>query len=159
MAIYMKYGTFKGDVTVKGYEGWIELESFSWGLHRNINAPKSGGANRESGEPIVGEIHVTKKTDMATISLFGDAIASKSSDTKVNLHFTQTNKQQTPFLKIDLENTVLSSFQITASSEHRPMESLTLNFTKIVKTHTPIMENGQGTPKSGGYDLTKMTPT
>ena len=34
MAIYMKFGSIDGAVTTKGFEKWIELNSFQWGVGR-----------------------------------------------------------------------------------------------------------------------------
>ena len=36
VAIYMKYGDIDGAVTTTGFEKWIELSSFQWGVGRGI---------------------------------------------------------------------------------------------------------------------------
>ena len=49
MPIYMNYDnkTVKGDVTAKGWEDWIELNSFQWGVGRGIASPTGGHEDRE----------------------------------------------------------------------------------------------------------------
>jgi type VI secretion system secreted protein Hcp len=54
-----------------------------------------------------------------------------------------------------MEGTGVSGFSMSSSGE-APMESLTLNFTKISETmvgHDPAIS---GSPETVGYDLTQM---
>ena len=66
MPLYMEYDTIKGDVTAEGHEGWIELNSFQWGLGRGISSPTGAAADRESAAPSVSEITVTKAADISS---------------------------------------------------------------------------------------------
>ena len=66
MALYLKYGDIKGPVTTKGFEGWIECESFGWHIDRNIGDAARGSTSREHSEPQIHEITVTKRTDIAS---------------------------------------------------------------------------------------------
>ena len=61
-ANYMKYGTIKGEAAVtdgKVGDGWIQIDSFQWGVARQIQSPgdtASPGGNREAGAPGVSDL-------------------------------------------------------------------------------------------------------
>lgn len=155
MAIYMKFGKIDGAVATTGLEKWIELSSMQWGVGRGIGSAARGSKNRESSEPSLSEITVTKTFDISSIQLFQDAVGGVL-DAAVVIKFTQTVKDAVDtFLKIELDKCGLSGYSISSGGES-PSESLSLNFTKITITHSATDEKGAGTPVSAGYDLEKM---
>ncbi len=155
MAIYMKYGNIKGSVTTEGFKDWIELNSFQWGVGRSIGTAARGALSREHSEPSLSEVTVTKLTDVASPKLFLDAVAGKL-DNKVTIKFTTTTKGKVEtFLTYELENTGLSHYSLSSGGD-MPMESLSLNFTKITETFTGMQPGITGSPETVGYDLTQM---
>jgi type VI secretion system secreted protein Hcp len=158
MAIYMKYGSIKGPVTTDGFKDWIELDSFHWGVGRSVGTAARGAYSREHSEPTLSEITVTKRTDVASPKLFLDAVAGKL-DNKVEIKFTTTTKGKVEtFLTYKLENTGLSGFSASSGGD-MPVESLSLNFTKISTTFTGFDPAISGSPETVGYDLTQMKTT
>jgi type VI secretion system secreted protein Hcp len=158
VAIYMKYGNIKGSVTTEGFKDWIELNSFQWGVGRSIGTAARGALSREHSEPNLSEVTVTKLTDVASPKLFLDAVAGKL-DNKVTIKFTTTTKGKVEtFLTYELENTGLSHYSLSSGGD-MPMESLSLNFTKITKTFTGMQPGITGSPETVGYDLTQMKTT
>jgi type VI secretion system secreted protein Hcp len=156
MAIYLKYAALEGSVTEQGHTKWIELDSFHWGVGRAIGTAARGSTSREHSEPSISEVTVTKRMDKASPKLFLDAVAGKL-DAKVQIHFTTTNKGKVEtFLKFDLENTGLSGYSVSSGGD-MPVESLSLNFTKISNTFTGFDPGIGGSPETVGFDLTKMT--
>src|SRR6476646_4200392 len=143
MAIYMKYGSIKGPVTTDGFKDWIELESFHWGSSRHIGTAARGSTSREHSEPTLSEITVTKRTDVASPKLFLDSVARKL-DGKVET-----------FLTYSLEDTGVSNYSLTSGGD-MPMESLSLNFTKITKTFKGTDPGIGGSPETVGYNLAEM---
>jgi type VI secretion system secreted protein Hcp len=155
MAVYMKYGSIKGPVTTDGFKDWIELQSFQWGVGRSIGTAARGSTSREHSEPSISEIVVTKLTDVASPKLFLDAVAGKL-DSKVEVKFTTTTKGKVEtFLTYKMENTGVSGYSLSSGGD-MPMESLTLNFTKISYTFTGTDPGIGGSPETVGYDLTQM---
>ena len=155
MALYMKYGSVKGAVTTDGYKDSIELNSFQWGASRHIGTAARGSTTREHSEPNLSEITVTKLQDVSSPKLFLDAVAGKM-DNKVTISFTTTTKGKVEkFLTFELENVGLSHYSLSSGGE-APMESLSLNFTKISKTFTGHDPGISGSPETVGYDLTQM---
>ena len=158
MAIYMKYASIKGPVTTDGFKDWIELHSFQWGAGRAIGSARGTDISRESSEPSLAEVTVTKLTDVSSPKLFLESVAGKL-DNKITLKFTTTVKNQvTTFLTYELNKAGLSSYSLSSSGD-MPAETLRLNFTTIQKTFIPIGPNGPGSPETVGYDLTKMKTT
>jgi type VI secretion system secreted protein Hcp len=155
MAIYMKYGSIKGPVSTEGFKDWIELESFQWGAGRAIGTAARGHFSREHSEPSISEIMVTKRMDVASPKLFLDSVAGKL-DSKVEIKFTTTTKGKVEtFLTWKMDNTGISHYSVSSGGD-MPMESLSLNFTKITKTFTSHDPGIGGSPETVGYDLTQM---
>jgi type VI secretion system secreted protein Hcp len=74
----------KGDVTDEKHVGWIEVNSFQWGVGRGVSSPTGASADRESSAPSVSEVVVTKATDLASPKLLNEpcrARARRSSST------------------------------------------------------------------------------
>jgi type VI secretion system secreted protein Hcp len=156
MAIYMKFGAIDGPITTKGFEKWIELQSFQWGVGRGIGSAARKETGRESSEPSISEISVTKAMDIASNKLFQDAVGGDLS-AEVTLKFTSTTKDTvTTFLTYVLSNTGLSGYSLSSGGDN-PSESLSLNFTKIMITYSGLDPKTQAKPDTVGYDLTKMS--
>jgi len=155
MAIYMKVDGIDGQVTTDGHEKWIELHSVQYG---NSRATHSGaaGANREGSHPQISDISITKVFDVASPNLYRDSLAG-AFDKKIKIHFTTTTKDKTEtFLELELTDCGISSYSLSSGGD-QPLESLSLNFTKIM--YTPSSLDVKGTPKKGAvitYDLQKM---
>jgi len=163
MAIYLKYGALKGSANTKGFEGWIDVDSFSWGVQRHMASAHRGGANREAGEVAIQDITLSKRMDVSSNPLLGEAWGGKL-NTKVTIKFTtNTAKGVGDFLIYELENTGISHYGISAHGQGggsggdlMPTETLTLNFAKISVTYKNVDPGISMSPSTVGYDLTKM---
>ena len=155
MAIYMKFGSIKGQVTTEGFKDWIELNSFQFGVSRGVSSG-AGGATRESSAPSISEIVVSKYLDSSSAKLYQDSVAG-AFDTKVKIKMTTTTKNKVEtFLTYELSDCGVSSYSQSSGGD-TPMESLSLNFIKIMYTPTPLDKSGQ--IKKGDvvtYDLLEM---
>lgn len=156
MPIYMQYDGIDGDVTTKGHEKWIELQSCSLGANRSMTSSSSSAADRESSTPSVSEIVVTKVTDAASTNLFRAAVGKGpgSEGKLVKIDFCKTDAGDTePYLQLELENTLVSSFSVSSGGD-RPMESLSLNFVKVTLNNIGMgAANETGQPDRAHYDL------
>jgi type VI secretion system secreted protein Hcp len=154
MTIYMLVDGIRGSATAHGYEGWIELSSFQWGVSRSIGTPAGGATSRERTIPTIGEIVVAKQSDLSSVGLLRYALGGALNRT-FTISFTTTTVRPIEFLNYQLENVGLSQFSLASNGEI-PVESLSLNFTRITETFTPT-EPGSGGPQAVTYDLTTMT--
>jgi type VI secretion system secreted protein Hcp len=129
MAIYLKFGTIKGDVTAEGYKDWIECNSFQFGCGRGISTPVGRETNREASLPSVSEITVTKQADDSSAFLFQESLNGEG--TEVKIHITKTGKTKPePLVEYTLTATMISGYSISSGGD-KPSESLSLNLTKI----------------------------
>src|SRR5437868_15318823 len=107
MPIYMKYGSIVSDATADGHVGWIECNSFQWGVGRGISSPTGGSSDRESSAPSVSEIVVTKPTDIASVKLLDESLEGEGQD--VTIDFCKTDKGKlNVYLSYTLNNTMIS---------------------------------------------------
>ena len=134
MPIYMKFGEIDGEVTVAGFENWIEVNSFSWGLTNAIAVGGTGGAG--AGKASFQDIHFLTQVSQASPQILTTAASEKPIDT-VEFDWIKgeaLQKGSGSFLKIKLEDVLVSSYQIGGAedaNDDRPSESIGLNFGKI----------------------------
>lgn len=159
MAIFMKFGTkVKGQVTTEGYKDMIELSSFQFGVGRAVSSG-AGGQQREGSHPAVSDISITKNYDKASSGLYQDALAGKF-DTVVNIYFTTTtNSKLGTYLEYELTACGASSYSLSSGGDN-PSESISLNFTKIMVSPSPIDDKGKAVAGAKvTYDLLKQMTT
>lgn len=138
MAIFMKYGTEKGEVTAEGYKEWIELQSFQWGVGRGIASAGSGGlSKREASAPSISEITVSKTFDAFSPLALKDAIGGKGAVVKIDITRTDNSGKHVAFQKYVLSETMMSGYSISSGGD-RPSESISLNFTKFDSEYLKI---------------------
>ena len=144
---------FKGDVKAKGYEGWIELQSAQLGMNRSTPNPTGRGSGREGSAPTVQEIVVTKYQDSVSTALFREALSGSGKLFVIAF----VKEDGTAYLKIVLQNTLITSYSVSGhggDSHDKPMESLSLNFTKITYRDAP---QSPDTTHSQMYQLSQQS--
>lgn len=151
MAIYMKIDGVEGNVTQKGYEGWIEVLEYGWMAVRSIANRTGSMKNRSASSASVGELEVRKLLDEASPKLVMEALQGQQGKT-VNLHVVDGPSDR-KVVEYTLSNTLISSYDCAGKGD-RPRESLALNFSKIEIKVTPYNEDNQaGSPQTIAYDL------
>lgn len=161
MPIYMQYDGIDGAVTTKGLEKWIELESLQFATSRGMHSAARSAAIRESTDPSISEIVITKRVDKTSPQLFRESLAGAMKAT-VRFKFTTTAKDKVEtYLSYELSNCGVSSYSLSGSGgivHSAPSESLAINCTKIMVTYIERDEKIRGTPNTTGYDLQSMQP-
>jgi type VI secretion system secreted protein Hcp len=150
----MKYGALDGEVTAVGYEKWIELNSFQWGVGRGISAGAGGASKREASAPSISEITVSKTMDSFSPLALKEAIGGKGVTVKIDLTRTDAAGKHVAFEKYVLDGTMISGYSISSGGD-RPSESLSLNFTKVDSEYIKIDDKFATVPTGHVvYDLT-----
>lgn len=129
--IVLKFATeIKGQSTVDGHAGWINVDSMQLGVGRSITAQAGGSAKREVSSPSVSEVTFSRQADMASPELFFQACGGVSLG-KCEIHVLQVieNKPQV-FMKIELEDALISSYSLSGGGE-TANDSFAVNFSKI----------------------------
>lgn len=158
MPIYMNYDSLaiKGDVTEDGHKGWIEVNSFQWGVGRGISSPTGASADRESSAPSVSEITLSKPSDSASPKLLNEALQGEGKTVLIDFCKTDKGKLEV-YTTYTLTNCMISGYSVSSGGD-RPSESLSLNFTKVEYKNTPTGQAGEtGSPETVTYDLASAT--
>lgn len=160
MSIYMRVQGIEGNVTAKGHEKWIELNSLDFAASRNIQTRTGKTSDREATLPTVGEVVVSLDMNKASPNLFSEACVGKAKTVKIDVCQTGTENAK-PYLEYTLNNVLFSSYEVRINnndSHGAPEEVLTLNFDKIEMKYIPFDEkNNPQSPIPTGYDLTTGT--
>lgn len=158
MAIYLKLDGIEGDVTTEGFTKQIDILAFNFNAMRNVMSAARGAANRESSEPQLSEVSLSKYWDAVSSSKLLEYAVGGNMQKKATLTFTTTTTDKVEkFLEVIMENVAITNISTSASGQDRPMENLSFNFTKI--EYTPYEIDPKGDPKKKDvwtYDLTKM---
>jgi type VI secretion system secreted protein Hcp len=137
MSIFLKYGDLKGEVSATTHKDWIEINSFQWGVGRGISSGVGGGSKREASAPSVSEITVSKSMDVASPLLLKEALGGKAVTVKIELTQTENKGSHVAYQKYVLSNCLISGYSLNTHGD-RPMENLSLNFTKIDSEYLKI---------------------
>lgn len=161
MAIYMNFNgnSPKGNVTAQGYEDWIEVDNFNFGVGRAITMEAGAMANREASRPSLSEVTVSKALDASSGGLFKASVTGDEG-VLVEIHVVQTGANNVEkYAVYKLEDAIISSYSVNASAGGPPQESLSLSFAKIEADLTHADKTHKNTTNMRvGYDLTTATP-
>lgn len=152
-AIILDFGSdIKGDSLLVGYENKIEIMSYSHNVAMQVTNDVSN-SERTSGKPHVGEFTLTKFIDTSTPTLNEYCCAGKpiaEATITIGRNAAEGNVQIMPFIVYTLNNVVLSNVSVSGGAGGKPVETLSLNFTKIKWELTAQKDDGtkEGTAAS-----------
>lgn len=128
--IVMKFATaINGECGIDQHTQWINLTSVKMGVGRAVSSV-GGGKDRESSNPSLSEVTVTKDMDVASTKLWMQALGGKALG-KCEIHWLQQQDNKSKvYLTLELEEALISSYGMGSNGE-RPTESISLNFTKV----------------------------
>ncbi len=161
MAIYMNFNNKApaGNVTASGYEDWIEVDNFNFGVARAVSMEPGAMANRESSRPSISEVTLSKALDAASGGLFKSAVTGDEG-VDVEIHIVQTGADKVEkYATYKLTDCIISSYSVSAAAGGAPTEAISLSFSKVEAD----LAHADKTHKNSknmrvGYDLTTATP-
>ena len=152
--------TIIGESTAKGFEGKIEIYSFSWGAS-NPTTIGSASSGISGGKVSVSSFNVMKKTDKASALLFQSCCDGQHIDkVVVTMRKAGGSAGQQIFLTYTFETVMVESIQWSGSSggDDSPTESLSLAFGKCAIEYFMQDKTGKmATAGQGMWDLTKVS--
>lgn len=152
--IYLNFPGINGDVTLSGHEGWIEVRDLHWGIARVLDTTIGGAANRVKSHPQITEVTLTKFLDNSSPGLF-DNLLTDSTGVEAEIHIVSS--ADAVYCSYTLENCLVGTINTTAGGD-KPMEVVTLNFTKFTVSYNPTDASGnQGAPIRQGFDVATGT--
>lgn len=129
-AIFLKIDPIKGDSNVDGYTDQIEIMSFSHNVAMQVTNDVSN-TNRTSGRAHVGEMSLTKFVDLSTPELNLYCCSGKMITQAVLTLCRNDGDSVLPFIVYTLDNVLISHISVSGGSGGKPVETLSLNFSKI----------------------------
>jgi len=150
---FLKLTDIEGESKQAGHENEIDILSWSWG-ESNAGSASSGGG-QGSGKVNMQDYSFAMQINKASPKLL-KACATGDHIAKGVLSCRRAGKEPRPYLTITFTDCLVSSFQTGGSAGAEiPMDSLTLNFSKIEYSYSPQKNDGTlGTAIPVGYDLT-----
>lgn len=148
--ILMRINEIKGDCKFPNFEGWITLESFSFGTERKIEQAKKGGGNDiETGGGGGGDQEFTcsKTADIATIYLMYTAIKQRASGEAntpfvVDIAFVEPRafgsgdeKTIKAYLKIRFGKALLKAWSVDGNANDRASETMSFWYNQVAMSY------------------------
>lgn len=127
---FLKIDGVESESTDDKYKGWIELESYSWGVS---NAGTAGhGAGQGAGKALPQDFHFVKKVDKSSPVLF-IGCATGQHFKKAEMVGRKAGGKQVEYFKVTMEEVLVSSYQLGGSGagDVVPTEQLSLNFAAL----------------------------
>jgi type VI secretion system secreted protein Hcp len=127
-----------GSGTPKG-PGYINVLSWSWGVHNIGSQGSSSGAGRESSSPSVSEIVVTKALDKSSPLLWKNCVSGTHFKTVTLYMDPAPSSAGAPAgdgMTVTMSNARISHISISSGGD-RPTESVSFTFAKIKVDYTP----------------------
>lgn len=150
---YLKITGIDGESKDSKNKGWIELESWSWGVAQTGSGHTGGGSG--AGKASAQDFHFVMKINKASPKLML-ACANGQHFTDATLIARKAGKDQQEFLKIKLQQILVSSYQTGGanSSDIVPVDQVSLNFAKMNIDYKEQQPDGTlGGTTSAGRDF------
>ncbi len=127
---FLKVEGVDGESGDAKHKGEMELSGWNWGAEQNGDWQAGGGLG--AGKVKVQTFNFTKKVDKASVTLL-KACASGEHFPKATLTCRKAGKEQQEYLKVELENVMITNYKATGSgtSEVLPLDDVSLAFEKI----------------------------
>lgn len=120
----------KGESQIDGHTDWIELFSYSHGISMALTHDQSN-TMRTTGKPVHQEFTISKCLDAATPKLNEYCNKGDSIGQCTVLVARNDNGAALPIITYTLEDVVISSISVSGGGGSKPVENLSLNYTKI----------------------------
>ena len=138
---FLKIDGVDAESNDKKHKGEIELESFSWGQSQSGTSGRGGGAGAGKVQP--QDFSFVKRLDKASPVLLIGCATGKHFKSAV-LTARKAGGEQQDYLKITMEDVLISSYQVGGSSHSEvvPMDQVTLNFAKLEMSYKGQQADG-----------------
>jgi type VI secretion system secreted protein Hcp len=135
-----------------------EIQVLSWSFGEQQSGTHAGGGGGGAGKVVMQDFHFVMTINKASPKLFL-ACATGEHIAKAVLTCRKAGKDQQEFLKIELADLLVSSYQTggSESSSVVPTDQISLNFTKIKWDYKVQNDKGQLVPGAvAGFDVKAM---
>lgn len=149
VSIFLKLDSIEGEATDEKHEKEIKLSSCTFSAF-NSSSYNNASKTVSKGQANMGDIAFTKEVDKTSVALF-KACASGKVIPKGVISFQSNvgDDKKIDFLKYELDNVVINSYNFSASG--MADESGSLTYAKIKQTYDQRDEKGSSKGKVEGF--------
>lgn len=150
---FLKIDGIEGESEDSKHKNEIQLQSWSWGEEQHGTGAFGGGSG--AGKVKMHDFAFTMSTNKASPKLFL-ACAQGEHIKKAVLTCRKAGKEQQEYLKVNFNEVLISSYHTggSAAGTELPVDSVTLNFSKIEFVYQPQKADGSlGGAIMALYDL------
>jgi type VI secretion system secreted protein Hcp len=152
---FLKVDGIPGESADSKHKGEIDVLAFSWGVSQSGGPSPGGGGG--AGKADFEDLLVVARTSKAS-PLLWEACASGKHIKSAVLTCRRGGKASAEFLRITLEEVVVSSYELDASEEEPPLDQVAFAYAKIETDYTPVDKTGKAQPGvKTGWDLKRDT--
>ncbi len=154
--MYAKVPKVYGESKDAEHEGWIIVKAIEFGIDMPVpNSPAQSG-QRASGTANFGELKIYKSFDKATPDLFKSGCNGRPYTEDVIIDFVEPMGTSTlVYFRITLSEVIVSSLNYKWDSEGTVLETVNLNYARIIIEYTPQENEQPGGVLPAGWDLQK----
>jgi len=141
---YLKIDGIDGESTDADHKKWMEVESFSWGVHQSASTRVSTAGGGTSARADFSDLSVVKMMDSAS-PLIALACASGKHIKEIVLELCRAGgDKRVKYMEYKLEEVIISSVSVGGGGGSLPVETITFNYGKISWTYTKQERAGGG---------------
>lgn len=162
--IFMQLPGISGDVVLSGYDGWIAVDSVSYGVDRDVmESGKAGTEDINLGVAPAAAIRVSKGLDDASTQLMQLSVAGTGLSKAATIHLVEQagtpDAKPIVYLEIKLDRPIVKSWEIHAAEDDRPSEALDLLYSRIAFKSWTIADGRRAQePRVNGWDFVYNKP-
>lgn len=135
-----------GESTQTGFEGQIEVLSFSWGVSQAGGFSFGGGGGVAQAN--VQDLSFSFRQNKSSPKLMEASASGKHFDEVLLTCLRAAGDKAEKYLEITLTDVIISSYQTGGSGDEMPIESVSLNFAKVKQEF--FTQNDKGVAESAG---------
>ncbi len=144
---YIKFDGVDGESTDENHAGWTEILSWNHGFTQPAS-PLRGSTGSTIERADHQNLSITKYADCATDALLKACWSGKQFETvKLECLRSDGENQAISYLVIDLDDVIVSNYNMSGAGGDLPMENLNLAYSKVTYTY---VEKAKADGAAGG---------
>ena len=136
----IRFDGIEGEGKITGFEGWIDISSWSFGVSHPTSGVPGGGYSADKAH--FQDINITKFADKASATLLKNMTIGTHFPTVEIVSLKTTGETIEKYLHFELEKVLVTSVQQSGGGSGVPMESVSMSYKVVKFKHQPQSETG-----------------
>lgn len=138
---FLRIAGIDGDATQVGYEGAIDVITWSWGVSTPTGSGASGGGSGRAGRPDFDELQVVTRISRASPELIESCVSGRHHPNAVLTGVRLGDDEPFAFVRYELGEVTITSVE-HGDADDEPIEELAIAYRKFSITHTAQRPDG-----------------